>query len=58
MESARVYLTPAEAAAIFRVDRRTLYSWLRSGKLKGFKIGGAWRIPRSEVEMSGRSAAR
>lgn len=43
------YLTPDEAAAILRVDRRTVYTWLRSKRLKAVKIGGVWRIPRSAV---------
>ena len=44
-----VYLTPLEAAEILRVDRRTIYEWLETGKLKAKKIGGTWRIPRAEV---------
>lgn len=44
------YLTPAEAAKILRVDRRTIYEWLRSGKLKAVKFGGAWRIPRKSID--------
>ena len=38
------YFTPAEAATILRVDIRTVYSWLRSGKLPAVKFGKLWRI--------------
>lgn len=43
------YLTPAEVAEILRVDRRTVYEWLRSGKLKAVRFGDTWRIPRKVV---------
>jgi excisionase family DNA binding protein len=46
------YLTPSEAAAILRVDRRTIYEWLRTGKLSGIKFGDSWRILRSTVETT------
>lgn len=45
------FLTPEEAAAYFRVDRRTVYLWLRQGSLSGLKVGEhAWRIDREAVE--------
>jgi excisionase family DNA binding protein len=43
------YLTPAEAAIIMRVTRRTMYVWLKQGRLKALKIGNSWRIPRESV---------
>ena len=46
-----LYLTPEEAAAILRVDRRTLYQWLREGKLVGVKFGSTWRINRNALAM-------
>lgn len=46
------YLTPEEAAKILRVDRRTVYEWLRSGKLKAVQFGRTWRIPRNSVVPS------
>lgn len=50
-------LTPAgEAAKILRVDRRTVYKWLRKGKLKAVKLGGIWRIPESVLKVRGRSS--
>ena len=38
------YLTPAEAAKLWGVTRRTIYTWLRAGTIKGKKIGGVWRV--------------
>lgn len=39
------YLTPREVAKIYQVKITTVRAWLKSGKLKGFRIGGLWRIP-------------
>jgi excisionase family DNA binding protein len=38
-------LTAEEAAALLRVKPRTLYEWLRKGKIRGRKVGRSWRIP-------------
>ncbi|HHY38975.1 MAG TPA: helix-turn-helix domain-containing protein [Clostridia bacterium] len=47
-------LTPAEIAKILRVSTRAVHKWLRSGKLRGVKLGPAkaalWRIPRKSLE--------
>lgn len=43
------YLTPEEAAGVLRVDRRTVYTWLREKKLKAVKFGHTWRIPRTSL---------
>lgn len=29
---------------MLRVTRRTVYNWLRAGKLKGVRAGGTWRV--------------
>jgi excisionase family DNA binding protein len=44
-----LYYTPEEAAALLRVDRRTIYEWLRSGKMQAVKFGKTWRIHRSTL---------
>ncbi len=46
------YYTPDEAAAHFRVTRRCVYTWLRTGKLKGTRIGGVWRITRAAMGLA------
>lgn len=43
-------LTPAEVAALFRVNPKTVTRWARAGKLSAIKtIGGHRRFRESEV---------
>jgi excisionase family DNA binding protein len=43
-------LTPAEVAAIFRVDPKTVSRWARSGQLKAQRtLGGHRRYAEAEV---------
>ena len=47
------YLTPADAAEILKVSEATIKKWLRSGKLKGSKLGGKngeWRTTRDACD--------
>jgi excisionase family DNA binding protein len=45
-----VLLTPAEVAAIFRVDPKTVTRWAKSGKLTAIRtLGGHRRYRQSEV---------
>jgi excisionase family DNA binding protein len=43
-------LTPVEAAARLKISRLTVGDWLRSGKLKGVKVGRLWRVRESDLE--------
>lgn len=44
-------LTLAEVYTRFKVDRRTVYKWIRAGMLIGYKLPGAgWRFERADVE--------
>ena len=44
------YLKPQEAAALLRVDARTVKRWAQQGKLDGFRTpGGHWRIDEEAV---------
>jgi len=43
-------LTPEEAAARLKISRLTVGDWLRSGKLKGVKVGRLWRIRENDLE--------
>lgn len=46
------YLKPAEAAALLRVDARTVKRWLQQEKLAGFRTpGGHWRVRRDSVKQ-------
>ena len=38
------YLTVKEAARELRVTTRSVYQWLRDGKLRGERAGNLWRI--------------
>lgn len=44
------FLTVDEAAAILKVAPNTIRDWLKSGKLKGGKIGRLWRIKRADID--------
>jgi excisionase family DNA binding protein len=43
-------LTPAEVAALFRVDPKTVTRWAKAGKISAFRtLGGHRRFRESEV---------
>lgn len=47
---AEALLTPAEVAALFRVDPKTVTRWARAGKLNSLRtLGGHRRYRESEV---------
>ncbi len=52
-----VFLTPEEAAKLLKVTRRTIYNWLKAGKLPALKYGQGWRIIRSELIRGTRERA-
>jgi len=39
-----------EAIAMLKTTRPTFYRWLKTGKLKGMKVGRQWRFYRNDVE--------
>ena len=43
-------LTVEEVADILYIGKNTVYSLLRSGDLRAFRIGKPWRIPRFCLE--------
>jgi excisionase family DNA binding protein len=43
-------LTPEDAAKVLLVKPETVREWLRSGKLKGAKVGRLWRVRESDLE--------
>jgi excisionase family DNA binding protein len=50
VEAAEALLTPAEVAALFRVDPKTVTRWARAGKLTSLRtLGGHRRYRESEV---------
>lgn len=35
---------------LYHIERRTVYRWIKSGKLKGKKAGRKWLFTREDVE--------
>lgn len=49
---AQALLTPAEVAALFRVDPKTVTRWAKAGKLTSIRtLGGHRRYPEDEVRQ-------
>jgi len=43
-------LTPREAAKSLKVSQRTIYNWIKQGKLNVMRLpGGEFRIPQEEI---------
>lgn len=38
-----------EVTEILQVTRRTLYTYIKEGKLKAVKVGREWRVPHSAI---------
>lgn len=49
MEELKVY-TIDEVVEILHVTRRSVYSYIKSGKLKAVKIGKYWRVTAKALE--------
>ncbi len=43
-------MTVGEVADLLRVHLMTVYEWLNSGALKGYKVGVQWRVKREDAE--------
>lgn len=49
MAEIKVY-TLDEVADILKVTKRTLYTYLKTGKLKAFKMGKYWRVTEQALQ--------
>lgn len=49
MTDIKIY-TLNEVAEILKTTRRTLYSYVKIGKLSAGKIGKAWRVPEENLQ--------
>jgi excisionase family DNA binding protein len=49
MAPEKVY-TPEGAAEALMVSPKTIREWLRTGKLKGVKMGRLWRVRESDLQ--------
>lgn len=48
-EPIRVY-TLDEVAEVLKITRRTLYTYIKEGKLKAVKIGREWRVSEAALQ--------
>lgn len=44
------FLTIDEVAEKLKVSRRTVYEWVRAGKLEAVKVGSLWRISEQALQ--------
>lgn len=49
MAAIRVY-TLDEVAEVLKITRRTLYTYVKEGKLKAVKIGREWRVSENALQ--------
>jgi len=50
MDEKSPVFTVEEAARYLKVHEQTIYSLLRSGRLKGVKVGQQWRIHKEDLD--------
>ena len=43
-------LTPTQVAERLQITERTVYEWIRGGKLTALKLGRLWRIRQDDLE--------
>ena len=43
-------ITIKEVAEYLRIKEKTVYDLAAKGKIPGFKVGGAWRFRKGEIE--------
>jgi len=43
--------TPEEIADILKLSRRTIYTYIKEGKLQAFKIGKRWRVSEEALKQ-------
>ncbi len=41
--------TLEELTNILQVTRRSLYNWIKDGKLKAFRVGRQWRVTKQSL---------
>jgi excisionase family DNA binding protein len=46
-ENERYYTSP-ELAALYKVTRQAIWSWIRQGRIKAIRLGATYRISESE----------
>ena len=51
------FYTPVELSEILRVNKMTIYRYIRAGKIKAYKIGKDYRIEESKYQRFLKSIA-
>jgi len=46
----RELMTIEEIADYLRVKKRTVYEWLKKGKIPAFKTVGQWRFKKAQID--------
>ncbi len=46
----KLFYSTSEVASLFRINRVTVYRWVKEGKVKAYSIGKHLKVPLSEVE--------
>ena len=44
------YMTISEVAQLLRSSERTVYEWLRAGRIQAYRAGGRWLVTREQVQ--------
>lgn len=44
------YYSVREISEKYSVNTKTIYAWIRQGKLKAIKLGGVVRVPESAIQ--------
>jgi excisionase family DNA binding protein len=59
--NARLWMTADEAALYLQVTRRTLLSWTRLGRIRGYHLSGEkrhnWRFKREDLDAAMKPAS-
>lgn len=42
--------TLEELTTLLQVTRRSLYNWIKDGKLKAFRVGRQWRVTKQSLK--------
>lgn len=58
LESNDYLLTADETMKVLKIGKNALYELLHSGKLKAYRNGRVWRIPRQAIEEFIRTQAK
>ncbi len=50
LQEAYEILTPDDIMEELQIGKNAVYKLLRSGELKGFRVGRNWKIPRKQLD--------